>query len=1453
MDIYRTAQFQQCVDDFKLDEAVAALEEKIKQCHSYFDVGKLFDGAYPYLKHRKGKFRLIGQVKSVNNRTAQVFIFYRIFERADRDYLEFLRYKGESRGDNLVRQGYQDLLLDEWARNRKIEIKTPNLLPDELRNWIEPLHELAVGKTRTEFHIHELETWTQSVSENFIEADEGLRNLGDLVFQIIDREAADSEIGKIRISKNTESSSCTVIWAKKSATEITLFLATTVAPSQFEIEKAEKTITDSDYRSRVKRAYFSVVTYSFELWRSVQKQDGGNIFLSEDEINSLKKMSGIDKDSALPSVLSGRAGSGKTTMLAYVFSALLLKKARHDLEGTPVYISYNSKLLTQSKALILLLLTANGNFGEMIENSSQEVQARLEKIKAKIDSYFFTYHEFLLSFIDEHQRIKFSDAERVDFSDFKRAYLGRKSLLNPFQNIAVRKDISAERAWFVIRQFIKGALTEEKYLGQEAIDELRAAYHELPSKDQQGISFDEIAEVHNKVYEAWYQPNLENEQLWDDQDLVNIAHHATSIARPEQTKITALVCDESQDFTPREIRFIVRASELLKYDLEREHQLVLPYVLAGDSLQTLAPTGFRWGTVTSILYQEIFASSGIEVKTPTNHLNLNYRSVRPIVDFCNFIQLIRKDLFVNIEKEIEHQIAWDNAPRARPRYFQLNQNISRNELSDLINNRILLIPCEESGEIDYIKEDPLLREIFPNVSESNPPGTVLSATAAKGLEFSHVFLYNFGIQFAKEGFEFRKSTNEFGLEFFFNKLYVAASRAQNSLTIIETSTEEPAADAIGFWQRFMPPLGEPENRPEYLSELVKNYPEFDGFVEHLELGSSGTWSDASARVSVKDAEKLYDNGKENKDPAQIRRAAALFKQLGGEKNLIKAQECDAYYFKFTLQFELAGEAFEKLGDNESAWKVYLSSGELWFSANKLREKMFDLAPSEVALVRFMTSKKDDSETLSLFMNHLTDLILENQKITLNKPWNAAQKELAVRLKLLLSSKHILYDLIELTRQLEVLTNRDFVLLRPFLGEAFYILKNWSEALKVWANSTPLEQEYEKHRSLAKANNRGFPDGLRELSSSNFNLKREVVEIWREHGSPRESAWIGEVIPAMQNLRMFDELLSLCLDEHNMKVALIAYRGLKTAQPQLAYDRLLDLAKECSEKYEFFEDLRMLFDDANNNNPLILKEMCEIVMINAVKKWDDPQRHNIDWSKLQPRQRNLVGVRFEEKERESFLHVVMLYNPSKEERQLDPRWLGLCWELAGDLESASIHYKQFVDSRENPQIMDSARDSYIRTQSRLVDDYDESGKQSLALQAKKELNSALMAWKYTQDDKMRARGTTKFGTSVPFFIEPAKSGNFTEDGVFGPFSWKTSGKIVRLAFDETDISLSWRIELSDGNVVSNSGRLKADNDGCYRFKTGTWAVEVRNSRDELKISVNDSAVKLPETKVLKFKK
>lgn len=1453
MDVYRTAQFIALVEDFDLEKQVSELEQKIQSCETYFEVGKLFDGAYPYLKRRQGKFRIIGQVKSVANKSIQIFVFYRIFERANKEYLEFLRYKGEPRGDKLVQQGFEEQVAEEWARSKQIKMKVYNPLPPKLRPWIEPLEELSVGKTRTEFHVQELDTWTQSVYENFIEAEEGLRSLCSLVVKILDSDVNNAEIGKINVSEPDLASSCTIVWAKKSATEVALLHASVLRPDSETLEIAKKSVEDPEYRSRVKRAYFSIVAVEYELWKNIQKQEGGNIFLSQDEIETLAKMNGSDQNESLPSILSGRAGSGKSTMLAYVFAALLWKKAKYDLEGTPIYISYNQKLLTSSRDLILLLLSANGEFGEQVENSTSDAKIRLQKIKAEAEKYFFTFHGFLLSFLNETDREKFNEAKRVDFNDFKRAYLGGKSILKPFQNLSIRKAISPERAWFIIRQFIKGSLNEDGFYGDDAVAELNANYEELFTKDQQGILFDDIEEVYKKVYEAWYKPDIDSSGLWDDQDLVNESYLASLYSQNKNRNFTAIVCDESQDFTPRELRFIVRASELLKYDLDKEHRVVLPYLLAGDSLQTLSPTGFRWEAVTSILYEEIFASSGLEVKAQKIQLSLNYRSVRPVVDFCNFIQLTRKGLFKNIEKEIQHQVAWDNSPSVRPKFFRLNENISQTELADLIKktNTFFLIPCEESGEVDFISEDPILSQLFPGVSDDNLPETVLSATAAKGLEFANICLYNFGLQFQKEAFDFKRSENNFALEFFFNKLYVAASRSQRSLTVIETGNTGKPGDKTNFWDRFLSSIDQPNNQPRELIELVEKFPNFREHVEFLEYGLSGSWNDTTSKVSVKEADNFYNSGKDNKDPRQISRAANLYRRIGGSRNLNRALECDALYLKFNEQLEAAGRAFEELGDLKQAWQIYFSSANLWKHANELSERMTDLSPVEVALVRFMVSKSDDQKTLMMFLAELEKFSSSNKRVVLTRPWLSAQNEIVERLRKLLSSVDALISIDEIISRLENITQRDFVGLRPLLGEAHYLTKNWVEALRVWANTNLNDKDLEKHRALAKARNRGFPDGLRELSSANF--KSEVIEIWREYGSSKDSLWIAEVIPAMQNLRLFEDLLQLCINEHKVEKAVTAFQELVKVDLTAAQTYILSLITECSKNYEYFGNLPLFFDYAKQSGQMNIKELCEIVLINAVKVWDDPQNFGYQQTELQSYQSNLLRVGYGLGQREAFTKIVGLYNPSREEKQLDPRWWGLCWELTGDWQRAKDFYLQYVDANDKPQIMTSSRSGVIRSLFRNIKyQKEELGKQSLARESQNEFTAKLGLWGFTESDRLAYLQPKKLGNTVPYFVEPSKSGEFTEDGDFGPFSWKTTNKTIRLEFDQTNLALSWRIELEKLTVVSNSGPLTKDDDGCYRFGAADWRVEIRFSRDDLKISLKGSFESLPSNKALKFK-
>jgi len=121
------------------------------------------------------------------------------------------------------------------------------------------------------------------------------------------------------------------------------------------------------------------------------------------------------------------------------------------------------------------------------------------------------------------------------------------------------------------------------------------------------------------------------------------------------------------------------------------------------------------------------------------------------------------------------------------------------EQSDLV----LIVPCEEGEEVDYVANDPYLKK-FVQSDEDGTPRNVLSAARAKGLEFLRVALYGWSsrdeaIVLAKmmhSPSEYEVSIDKrLGLEYFMNNLYVAASRAQRRLFVID---EKKSRDTL-WW------------------------------------------------------------------------------------------------------------------------------------------------------------------------------------------------------------------------------------------------------------------------------------------------------------------------------------------------------------------------------------------------------------------------------------------------------------------------------------------------------------------------------------------------------------------------------------------------------------------------------------------------------------------------------
>ena len=90
----------------------------------------------------------------------------------------------------------------------------------------------------------------------------------------------------------------------------------------------------------------------------------------------------------------------------------------------------------------------------------------------------------------------------------------------------------------------------------------REQYDAIPQKDRI-IPSDDFEKISTNVWKR-YSSHLEEDGLWDDQDLIRaVLDHGVD---PTED-YTAIFCDEAQDFTRLELHFILQSSIFAQYDL----------------------------------------------------------------------------------------------------------------------------------------------------------------------------------------------------------------------------------------------------------------------------------------------------------------------------------------------------------------------------------------------------------------------------------------------------------------------------------------------------------------------------------------------------------------------------------------------------------------------------------------------------------------------------------------------------------------------------------------------------------------------------------------------------------------------------------------------------------------------------------------------------------------------
>lgn len=1210
MRVYETELFSQLIKQFQLQENVVAINMRIEQCRTRLEVANLFDRHSGYYKDRLPEAtRLIGDIVEVENDL--VFVWYNAFRRKDSKYHNL----GTMPKDQ-VEKGFRMSDLQSWYMEK---VKTegnrdrPPKLPDNLLGWLyAPNGMLETSGTTSDWYIFESHDWVNTI------LDIGRNDLGSFR-RTVEKLVTSLENSQEQPNPNAveiasqEDGSAAVTYQRVEAGKL-LLLKPYTHEKEFERENAAE-VLNVNWRRQARRAYPAYIVTDLNLWKAVQDENQANLALSPEEEKLLEAVAGKSTGKhALPLFINGQAGSGKSTMLSYIFAGFCRQKQLNNLTGVPLYLTYNTALVKAASKASSKILDSN-------------IEMR-GKLGFDIDELFISWRDFLRSLLPEESQKQFRESNRIDFHQFKLATAGVGARLKPHQGFP--KDLSAELAWYVIRSLIKGS----SHLADLDPD----SYPDIHEKDKV-ITEEAFSEVYKEVYEKWYKPNLSNSDLWDDQDLVSAALTEGSFEGRAEP-ITAVVIDEAQDFTRRELRFVAGMMAFSKYELPNGHNVSLPIVFAGDPMQTLSPTGFRWDAVKALIYEELESIAGKSMSQPSfEMLSNNYRSTSKIVEVANAVQLWRVQLF---GEAFKLQKAWNPLKDSTvPQKFIIGgEFLSEQQFQEFAAQTIIIIPCDEGGEIDFIKRDGVLSKMYPNISSQDPAGNVHSSLSAKGLEFDTVILYKFGESTTIDwsaGFE-KDSERDLAGEYFLNKLYVAVSRATKFLFVVDTESGDETLWSHLDQDSMEKLVGEiPDDTKKRLNLLPINIDGEndlatvrgieDGFLQAELLKFALT--DEEPEVN---AYKTYEHGLRSRSPKSLRQAKSFYRQLG---HLDKAHLCEAHALRYEGKNLEAGKEFKEANEHEHAFRAFWEAGS-WSDVNDMVPlNTLILKPLEVTAVVFMVTEPRDQRAISDFVDEIKSAIdLKDMYRRSEVQW----EEIVNTLKECFSNR----DNVDLSG--ELLDNGATVLesLQDFgypgcaeVAAEIYMKRGapaFAEGLwERYSIKVP-----EKH-AMALSKQYGLPTGLKYLAQAEMHTA--IVSEWKDAGQPKDDTWLDTVVPSLMKADKFEELYDLYVDIEKFEKAeqvllselpksskfaqlarnlCVAYGNSGKVKAADLFIEKIEKIQKSNEKRLTTEFLRALAESKGPIGPKSISEDDRLELVKIVKEvndhrssqWQKPDREKI---------------------------------------------------------------------------------------------------------------------------------------------------------------------------------------------------------------------------------------------------
>lgn len=871
-------------------DAILRLKEQVQQDQS---LCRFDNFPPPFLKKRfERQIRLLADYRTVHmaGEDHVVVNFLRVFIRGNKEYESFLRDTvgfGAKYLTPLVSQQQLEGFLKGELEERPIPSK--DIPSDEESDMLYRLLGGDLNRNVEEF-VCESERWMCAVGNKRVR--DRLVLIGEAVTKIADEKPNDC-------SRKVRDYEIVYRWFPALNK---LFLAglCTSADERDQVEQAYGTLLTSDATTideelllrNSARAYPSILLADEDAWMDIQKDGESNLALSPEETTVLESVH--SQEGGYPIFINGRAGSGKSTILYYLFADYVnlyldLKSQGREI-ALPLLLSCSGELRRQAEQTVGNLIACNSRWRQSGDSSPQPP-----------GDCFQEFQVFLLSLVVGNERTtRFDPKKYVGFGRFRQMWSTR------FEKMKVPKNLGPDVSWHVIRTYIKGTNSED-YLEPDE-------YVYLPRK-QKTVSQETFSNVHEIVWEGWYREQCDQQGYWDDQDLARFVLDEGLV----QPRYSAVFCDEAQDFTRVELNLIFRLCLFTDRRLRHEDIRRVPFAFAGDPFQTLNPTGFRWDAIQALYHDKLLDTLGgsiyKQLEMNYKELSLNYRSTANVVRLCNLVQAFRAAVF-DIPS-LRPQETWQmERSSPMPVWFDRKNTAEWKRLGEE-RDITIIVPCMLDEEQFYVSQDEHLAALV-QTDDDGVPVNVLSPARAKGLEFERVALYGFAAAAPVDLLglldqEQASCDQLLPYEYFVNQLYVAVSRPKRRLFIIE---DQQGRDRL--WKL----ANDRQMQEKMWTRLRKGEAVWADHVGGFEIGTAESWSEDRGNEGD-NAVRFEQQGMASRDPFFLRSAAVSYGNLGKSPD---AERCRAYAHRFEEKHREAGESFRKAGMADEAIASFWNAG-----------------------------------------------------------------------------------------------------------------------------------------------------------------------------------------------------------------------------------------------------------------------------------------------------------------------------------------------------------------------------------------------------------------------------------------------------------------------------------------------------------------------------------------------